>query len=69
MVLFQIIFYLLGLTRLQYDHIKKLEEREVHTLIKEAETTYYDKQKKYNEMCQKVTETGEMPCLVMSKIK
>lgn len=58
-----------GLTRIQYDHIKKLEEREVDTLMKEAQVTYYDKQKKYNLICQTTTETGEMPCLVMSKIK
>ena len=58
-----------GLTRMQYDRIKKLEEREVDTLVKEASITYYEKQKKYNHLCQTTTETGEMPCLVMSKIK
>merc|ERR1711957_56019 len=58
-----------GLTRIQYDHIKKLEAREVDTLMEEAQVTYYDKQKRYNKICQTTTETGEMPCLVMSKIK
>lgn len=58
-----------GLTRNQYNKIKVLEAREVETLIEESKTTYYQKQQKYNKACQKDTETSEMPCLVMSKIK
>merc|ERR1712168_1421264 len=58
-----------GLTRIQYNKIKVLEAREVETLIEESKTTYYQRQKKYNEACQKDTETSEMPCLVMSKFK
>ena len=58
-----------GLTRNQHNKIKVLEKREVETLLKEGELTYGEKQRRYNKACQEVTETNEMPCLVMTKIK
>merc|ERR1712048_398043 len=58
-----------GLTRNEHNKIKVLERREVETLMKEGELSYGEKQRRYNKACQEVTETNEMPCLVMTKIK
>ena len=58
-----------GLTRNEHNKIKVLEKREVETLLKEGELSYGEKQRRYNKACQEVTETNEMPCLVMTKIK
>lgn len=58
-----------GLTRNQHNKIKVLEKREVETLLKEGDMSYGEKQRRYNKACQEVTETNEMPCLVMTKIK
>jgi len=58
-----------NLTRNQLNKINVLQKREVQDLLKEGEVGYMEKQRRFNKYCQEVTETNEMPCLVMTKIK
>ena len=44
------------------------KRREVKTLLKEASVSYSEKQAKRNKLFQDVTETNEMPPLVMTKL-
>merc|ERR1711879_164647 len=57
------------LTRNQLNKIQVLQAREVHDLTRAGELSYKEKQMRFNKYCQEVTETNEMPCLVMTKIK
>ena len=57
------------LTKQQLNQMEVKKGREVEELIKEAQFTYKDRQDKYNKMAQCVTETNEMPPLVMTKIQ
>merc|ERR1711981_923862 len=58
-----------SLTKSQLNKITTLASREVGDLLHEAGTSYREKQNAFNKYCQTVTETNEMPCLVMTKIK
>jgi len=57
------------LTRNQLNKINTLESREIKDLLREGSLSYKEKQRRFNKYCQDVTETNEMPCLVMTKIK
>ena len=56
------------LTRNQMNMIEVHKRREVKTLLKEASVSYSEKQAKRNKLFQDVTETNEMPPLVMTKL-
>jgi len=57
------------LTRNQLNKIQVLENREVKELLKEASVSYRERQDNFNRYAQDVTETNEMPPLVMTKIQ
>jgi len=57
------------LTRNQLNKITTLENRQLTDLVREGADSYKAKQRRFNKYCQDVTETNEMPCLVMTKIK
>merc|ERR1711879_567569 len=57
------------LSRNQLNKIQVLQAREVHDLTRAGELSYKEKQMRFNKYCQEVTETNEMQCLVMTKIK
>merc|ERR1712061_348449 len=55
------------LTKSQLNRLQVKNNRQVKELLNEAKTSYKDKQAKFNKYCQDITETNEMPFLVMTK--